>query len=208
VEGLWNLVFLAVILGAVFISQPPFLREGVMLAAAAGSWFTTRKTVHEANRFDFHPLLEVAILFLGIFATMMPALDWLQGHARMALGANPSPALFYWGSGTFSSLLDNAPTYLSFFSAWLGLEGLAPGQPDKLAQILAPGHSQAALTALSVASVFFGGCTYIGNAPNFMVKAIAERQGVPLPGFLGYVIKWTVPILLPLLIMIWLIFFR
>jgi Na+/H+ antiporter NhaD/arsenite permease-like protein len=207
-EGLWNLAFLAVILGAVFISQPLFLREGLMLAAAAGSWFTTRKAVHEANQFDFHPIVEVAVLFLGIFATMMPALDWLQSHARAALGANPSPALFYWGSGTLSSLLDNAPTYLSFFSAWLGGQGQTLGQPEKVAQILAGGQSQAALTALSVASVFFGGCTYIGNGPNFMVKAIAERQGVALPGFLGYVIKWTVPVLLPLLIMIWLIFFR
>jgi len=201
-------VFLAVILGAVFISQPPFLREGLMLAAAAASWYTTRKAVHEANQFDFQPMIEVAVLFLGIFATMMPALDWLQSNARTALGANPSPALFYWGSGTLSSLLDNAPTYLAFLSAWLGAQGQPLGRPDKLAQILAGGHSHLALAALSVASVFFGGCTYIGNAPNFMVKAIAERQGVPLPGFLGYIIKWTVPVLLPLLIMIWLIFFR
>ena len=86
--------------------------------------------------------------------------------------------------------------------------GRSLGQPDQLARILADGHSQPALAALSVASVFFGGCTYIGNGPNFMVKAIAERQGVALPGFLGYVIKWTVPVMLPLLIMIWLIFFR
>ena len=208
VEGLWNLAFLAVILGAVFISRPLFLREGLMLAAAAASWLTTRKAVHEANQFDFQPIREVAILFLGIFATMMPALDWLQSHARTALGANPSPALFYWGSGTLSSLLDNAPTYLSFFSAWLGVHGQALGQPDQVARILADGASPAALTALSVASVFFGGCTYIGNGPNFMVKAMAERQGVALPGFLGYIIKWTMPVLLPLLIMLWLIFFR
>jgi Na+/H+ antiporter NhaD/arsenite permease-like protein len=208
VEGLWNLVFLAVILGSVVVSQPLFLREGLMAAAAAGSWFTTRKAVHEANQFDFHPLIEVAVLFLGIFATMMPALDWLQSHARPALGANPSPALFYWGSGTLSSVLDNAPAYLSFFSAWLGAQGQPLGRPDQVARILAGGHSQLALTALSVASVFFGGCTYIGNGPNFMVKAIAERQGVPLPGFLGYIIKWTMPVLLPLLIIMWLIFFR
>jgi len=208
VEGLWNLVFLAVILGAVFISRPLFLREGLMLAAAAASWRTTRKAVHEANQFDFHPMIEVAVLFLGIFATMLPALDWLQSHARAALGANPSPALFYWGSGTLSSLLDNAPTYLSFFSAWLGVHGQALGEPAGAARILAGGHSDAALAALSVGAVLFGGCTYIGNGPNFMVKSIAERQGVPLPGFLGYIIKWTAPVMLPLLIMIWLIFFR
>jgi Na+/H+ antiporter NhaD/arsenite permease-like protein len=208
VEGLGNLVFLAVILAAVFIARPLFLREGVMLAAAAVSWFTTRHAVHEANQFDFHPMIEVAVLFLGIFATMMPALDWLQSHARTALGANPSPALFYWGSGTVSSLLDNAPAYLSFFSVWLGAQGQPLGQPDQTARLLAGGHSEAALAALSVGAVFFGGCTYIGNGPNFMVKAIAERQGVPLPGFLGYIIKWTLPVMLPLLVMIWLIFFR
>jgi Na+/H+ antiporter NhaD/arsenite permease-like protein len=199
---------LAVILGSVFISQPPFLRECLMLAAGAASWLTTRKEVHEANQFDFHPLLETAVLFLGIFATMMPALDWLQGKARAGLGTNPSPALFYWGSGALSSLLDNAPTYLGFFSAWLGSQGLAPGRADQVARVLADGRAHAALAALSVASVFFGGCTYIGNAPNYMVKAIAERSGVALPGFAGYIFKWTIPVLLPLLLVIWLIFFR
>ena len=90
------------------IPEPPAVcARGLMAGAAVGSWFTTRKEVHEANRFDFHPIQEVAILFVGIFATMMPALDWLQGNAGR-LG-QPSPALFYWGSGLLSSLLDNAP---------------------------------------------------------------------------------------------------
>jgi Na+/H+ antiporter NhaD/arsenite permease-like protein len=208
VEGLWNLVFLGVILAAVFIGKPIFLREGVMVAAAAASWFTTRKAVREANQFDFHPIIEVAVLFLGIFATMMPALDWLQNHAERVLGANPPPALFYWSSGAFSSLLDNAPAYLSFFSVWLGTQGQTLGEAYNVARLLGGGHAGAALAALSVGSVFFGGCTYIGNGPNFMVKAIAERQGVSLPGFAGYIAKWTVPVLLPLLVVIWLVFFR
>ena len=118
-DGLWNLAYLLVILGAVFLVRPRFLREALMAAAAAASWFTTKKQVHEANHFDFHPLQEVAILFLGIFATMMPALDWLQNHAGQL--AAPTPACFYWGSGILSSLLDNAPTYLSFLSAAFGL---------------------------------------------------------------------------------------
>ena len=117
-EGLANGFFLAVILIAVFVSEPPFLREGLMLLAALGSWFTTKNSVHEANHFNFHPLAEVAILFIGIFATMMPALDWLQLHAR-SLGT-PAPAFFFWGSGLLSSVLDNAPTYLSFLSAIFG----------------------------------------------------------------------------------------
>ncbi len=118
-EGLWNLAFLLVILGAVFINRPLFLREALMVGAAAGSWFTTRKHVHEANHFNFHPIQEVAILFIGIFATMMPALDWLQQQRRPA--GHTQSGLFYWGSGMLSSVLDNAPTYLSFLSAAFGL---------------------------------------------------------------------------------------
>ena len=208
VDGLWNLVFLAVILAAVFISRPLFLREGLMFAAAAASYFTTSKLVHEANHFDFHPIREVAVLFLGIFATMMPALDWLQANARAVLGADPSPVLVYWASGTLSSVLDNAPAYLSFLSAVFGTQGQALGHPVEMARILDQGRLNETLAALSVASVFFGGCTYIGNAPNFMVKAIAERRGVELPGFLGSIFKWTIPVMLPLLIVVWLIFFR
>ncbi|TAL05276.1 MAG: sodium:proton antiporter, partial [Verrucomicrobia bacterium] len=118
VEGLPNLFFLAVILGAIFIEHPIFLREALMLAAAAGSYFTTRKPVHEANHFNFHPIQEVAVLFIGIFATMMPALDWLEFKA--ASFGHPAPAFFYWGSGTLSSVLDNVPTYLSFLKAVFG----------------------------------------------------------------------------------------
>ncbi|HUR45385.1 MAG TPA: sodium:proton antiporter [Candidatus Saccharimonadales bacterium] len=117
-EGLWNLCFLAVILVAVFVKEPTFLREALMVGAALGSYFTTAKQVHQANHFNFHPIREVAILFLGIFATMMPALDWLQAHAGQL--AHPTPGMFYWGSGILSSLLDNAPTYLSFLSAIFG----------------------------------------------------------------------------------------
>ena len=116
--GLPNLFFLAMILFAVFITEPAFLREGLMLLAAIGSYLTTSKPVHKANHFNFHPIQEVAILFAGIFATMMPALDWLQANASKM--GQPSPAFFYWGSGIISSALDNAPTYLAFLSAILG----------------------------------------------------------------------------------------
>src|SRR5262249_17947434 len=111
-EGLGNLFFLGLILGAVFITEPHFLREGLMFAAAAGSFFTTRRQVHEANQFNFHPIQEVAVLFVGIFATMMPALDWLQVNAT-TIGI-PSAGFVFWGSGSLSSVLDNAPTYLTF----------------------------------------------------------------------------------------------
>src|SRR5713226_9732375 len=117
-DGLGNLPFLGVILAAAFVERPPFLREALMAGAAAGSYLTTKRSVHEANDFNFHPIQEVAILFAGIFATMMPALDWLHIHAK-ELG-DPTSSFFYWGSGLLSSVLDNAPTYLSFLSAIFG----------------------------------------------------------------------------------------
>lgn len=198
-DGLGNVFFLAVILGAVFINHPIFLREGLMLGAAAGSYFTTRKSVHEANHFNFHPIQEVAILFIGIFATMMPALDWLQENAGR-LGS-PAPGLFYWGSGMLSSVLDNAPTYLSFLSALMGAT-----HDGDIHHLLATQTSS--LVAISVGAVFFGACTYIGNGPNFMVKSIAEQQKVNTPSFLGYVFKFALPFMVPMLLIVWLAFFR
>jgi Na+/H+ antiporter NhaD/arsenite permease-like protein len=253
-EGLSNVAYLLIILGAVFINRPLFLREALMVAAAAGSWFTTRKHVHEANHFDFHPIQEVAILFIGIFATMMPALDWLQTHAAR-LGS-PSPALFYWASGCLSSVLDNAPTYLSFLSASFGLfidpeivnqvlvlvqshganlAAVAGGETDAIANTLAAlqkyhpaafasgninadqietafllgnGQLNRYIVAISIGAVFFGAATYIGNGPNFMVKSIADQQKVSTPGFLGLVFKYSLPCLVPVLALVWLIFFR
>jgi Na+/H+ antiporter NhaD/arsenite permease-like protein len=253
-DGLWNIAYLAVILGAVFLNHPPFAREALMVGAAMGSWFTTRKEVHEANQFDFHPIQEVAILFIGIFATMMPALDWLQNNAGR-LG-QPSPGLFYWSSGMLSSLLDNAPTYLSFLSAAFGLF-IDPAMIDQVQQLIQSHGADAAalvgphaepvrhtiaalqkyhaaalasgnvgteqievafllgqsnlnryILAISIGAVFFGASTYIGNGPNFMVKAIAERQKIPTPGFLGFVFKYTLPCLAPMLVLIWLLFFH
>jgi Na+/H+ antiporter NhaD/arsenite permease-like protein len=251
-DGLGNLVFLLVILCAVFINNPPFLREFLMIAAAAGSYFTTKKSVHESNHFNFHPIQEVAILFIGIFATMMPALDWLQINARMILGEAPPAQLFYWGSGVLSSVLDNAPTYLSFLSAIFGsfvnadiisqVQHLVQNGGTDLATAAEPiRHTFAALqkyfagplaakiiskeqieiayllgnvdlnqfiVAISIGAVFFGANTYIGNGPNFMVKSIADHQKVHSPHFLEYIYKWTLPVMVPMLVLIWWIFFR
>jgi Na+/H+ antiporter NhaD/arsenite permease-like protein len=253
-EGLTNLLFLGVILAAVFLHNPPYLRETLMIAAALGSYFTTRKPVHEANHFDFHPVREVAVLFVGIFATMMPALDWLQTNA-VKLG-EPSPAAFYWGCGALSSVLDNAPTYLSFLSVSFGLfidpdviqqvQQVLQTHPLDLSSIAGPHAEQIKQTALalqkyhamdavagtigidaikvasllgnpqsnryimaiSIGAVFFGASTYIGNGPNFMVKAIAARQKIRTPSFLGFIFKFTLPFMMPMLLVIWWIFFR
>jgi Na+/H+ antiporter NhaD/arsenite permease-like protein len=178
VDGLPNLFFLAVILGAVFIEKPLFLREGLMVAAAVGSYFTTKKSVHAANGFNFHPIQEVAILFAGIFTTMIPALAWLKHGSQALLGDQPGPGIFYWGTGVLSSGLDNAPTYLGFFTALQSTTGTAD------VSTLIASHNLH-LQAISIAAVFFGAATYIGNGPNFMVKAIAEQSGVRMPSFLA-----------------------
>ena len=255
-DGLANLFFLAVLLGAVFISNPPFLREGLMIAAALGSYFTTKKSVHEANDFNFHPIQEVAILFIGIFATMMPALDWLSGNASDLLGHDPAPAIFYWGAGVLSSVLDNAPTYLGFLSAVFGAyidhdivaqvqTHLAGGAVDfsnltgphaeqirhtlealqryhasdvaarvvtvdeiKICYLLGNTSLNNFIVAISIGAVFFGAATYIGNGPNFMVKSIAHHQKVHTSTFIGFIGKFTLPFLLPVLVLIWWLFFR
>ena len=199
-EGLPNLFFLAVILGAVFV-KTIFVRETLMIAAAAGSYFTTKKTVHAANHFDFHPILEVVILFAGIFATMMPALGWLNESAPHVLGEHPAPGIFYWGTGVLSSALDNAPTYLGFLSALFGVAGTGD-----IHELLDQQHLQ--ILAISVGAVFFGAFTYIGNGPNFMVKAIAEQQKISTPSFFGFIFKFALPFLLPVLVVVWLMFFR
>jgi Na+/H+ antiporter NhaD/arsenite permease-like protein len=201
-DGLANLGFLALILFAAFLKDPPFLREALMALAALGSWFTTKKQIHAANDFNFRPIREVAILFIGIFATMMPALDYLKFHAQSLPSTVP---VFFWGTGLLSSVLDNAPTYLGFLSA---AAGPAIDDPAKLAALLGEPPFIRVLVAISVSSVFFGACTYIGNGPNFMVKSIAEHQKVHTPGFLGYILRFTLPFMLPMLVLIWWLFFR
>ena len=172
-----------------------------MIAAAAGSYFTTKKSVHAANGFNFHPAIEVAVLFAGIFATMIPALAWLEHHAGSLLGQQPTPGTFYFGTGTLSALLDNAPTYLGFLSALAGVTGVAD-----ITALLASHAAQ--LIAISVGAVFFGAATYIGNGPNFMVKAIAEQTGVRTPTFVEFVWKFSLPFLLPVLVLVWWLFFQ
>ncbi len=119
VSGLYNLFFLGVIVCAVFVPDPPGVREALMLIAAAGSYVMTKKEIHRKNDFNFIPMKEVAILFFGIFGTMIPALDWLE-HNASQIGIS-TPGQFYWGTGALSAILDNAPTYLSFLSASIGI---------------------------------------------------------------------------------------
>jgi Na+/H+ antiporter NhaD/arsenite permease-like protein len=201
-DGRINLFFLVAIIGSVFIAEPLFLREGIMVLAVVGSLFFTPKEVRAANHFEYEPLREVAWLFVGIFLTMVPALDYLTLHAK-SLGLN-SEMKFFWLTGLLSGVLDNAPTYLTFLAAAMGNLDLNVENKADVAQfIVLQGHF---LAAISLGAVFFGAMTYIGNAPNFMVKSIAERMDVKVPAFLPYVFKYSLPILMPVFAIISLIF--
>ena len=206
-EGGVNLLLLVVIIGAVFLPEVFFLRELVMIAAAVASYHLTPRVVHQENHFTFGPILEVAFLFIGIFMTMMPALGYLDQHGR-EFGFT-RPAQYYFASGSLSSVLDNAPTYLNFLElaeatcvdkAALPKSKEAGSEADAgVKQMLASEPARRFIIAVSLGSVFFGAMTYIGNGPNFMVKSIAESSGVKVPTFFGYVFKYSLPFLLPIL---------
>lgn len=192
-EGLVNFPLLAVVIGAVFLPAVPLLREGVMLAAAAASYRLTPAGVHRENRFSFGPIKEVAWLFLGIFLTMLPALDYLARHGHAV--ALVRPAQYYFATGALSSVLDNAPTYVNFLQ--LALARTTPGGTVGELLVRAP----LTLAAVSLGAVFFGAMTYIGNGPNFMVKSIAHDLGVHTPGFFAYIVRYSLPVLLPVLVL-------
>jgi Na+/H+ antiporter NhaD/arsenite permease-like protein len=206
-DGGANVLFLGIIIGAVFLPETYFLREIVMLGAAAGSYFTTKKDVHELNKFGFGPIKEVAFLFIGIFATMMPALGYLgQNGSKLNF---TEPQEYYLGTGSLSAVLDNAPTYLNFLKlAEVNAMTMDPaafagvGDDEKAAVRVVLEKYPWMVVAVSLGAVFFGAMTYIGNGPNFMVKSIAEEAGVKVPTFLGYVFKFSLPILLPILLIV------
>ena len=210
-DGGINVVFLLAIIGAVFLPETFFLREMVMIGAAVASYFLTPKFVHAENAFAFGPIKEVAFLFGGIFTTMMPALGYLEAHGQ-EFGFT-RPLQYYFASGALSSVLDNAPTYVNF----LQLAETTARAADPAAFVAAGAGSAAAIRvlltthpayviAVSLGAVFFGAMTYIGNGPNFMVKSIAHDAGVHCPSFFGYIFKYSLPILLPILVAVGLIF--
>ena len=205
-DGKVNLVFLGVIIGAVFLPEGYFLREIVMLAAAAASYRLTPKVVHHENAFAFGPIKEVAFLFAGIFATMMPALGYIDQHGD-EFGVK-KPLQYYLASGSLSSVLDNAPTYATFLrlaetTAISEHPADFPREPKSESEVVdvlrAKPTGAALIVAVSLGAVFFGAMTYIGNGPNFMVKSIADSAGVKTPSFFGYILKYSLPILLPIL---------
>ena len=184
----------------------PGLQELAIVLIAVIAYLGTARENRERNDFTFGPIIEVAILFAAIFVTMAPVLEMLNIWAKSPGFWLSQPSHFFWASGTLSSVLDNAPTYLVFASSAAGLQGLAPHGPYIGALVLNP-QSAKLLSAISTGAVFMGANTYIGNAPNFMVRAIAEESGVKMPSFFGY-LKYSVGILLPIYVVVSLMFFR
>ncbi len=194
VAGRENLVLLAGVVASVALLNGPW-RELVMLALAGASLWRTPHDLRQANRFSFGPILEVAALFAGIFVTMLPALHLLQARGS-ALGVS-EPWQYFWATGALSSFLDNAPTYLTFLALAQG-QGLAP-------EVVGVPH--AILTAIAAGAVFMGANSYIGNGPNFMVRAIAEERGVKMPSFGGYML-YSCGVLVPVFVLVTFVFFR
>lgn len=205
-SGLINILWLGVVLAAVFL--PKSVQEStllgvfsipalVMFAAAVASYYTTKPAVHESNDFNFGPVKEVGYLFVGIFLTMIPALQILQSGQGLDIR---SPMQYYFTTGALSAFLDNAPTYLSFLAASMGQEHLSVDSPADVMKFAAE-HAPH-LIAISLGAVFFGAGSYIGNGPNFMVKSIADKAKVHAPSFLAYMARFSIPILLPILIIV------
>lgn len=206
IDGKRNFLYLlGVMLAAAlsgYFNWPKGIQEAIMLLMAVLSYFGTPQAVHKANHFHFEPILEVAALFLGIFITMVPALEILS--QRSAAWNLQHPWQFFWMAGALSSFLDNAPTYLTFSALACGAFG---GNAQSLGTLLHSALGEKMLYAISCGAVFMGANTYIGNGPNLMVRSIAEHAGIKMPSFGGYMV-YSVSILIPLFFVISLVFFR
>lgn len=225
ITGGINFAWLAIVVGAVFLDPNvfdwvpaihydgqkfSFVREIIMFSVAALSYKIADKDLLQKNDFSLEPIKEVAFIFIGIFGTMMPALEMVGNFAQSPEGAAMiTHNSLYWGTGLLSGILDNAPTYLNFLAAAMASSGANINNIEHVRQFAAGGYDDSILLlqSISVAAVFFGAMTYIGNGPNFMVKSIAEQLGIKMPSFFGYIIRFSIPILLPIFIAVWLIFF-
>jgi len=223
--GILNFLFLGGIVGSVLMSGivdwgevntlgihravQDWVRDGLLIVMGILSLITTSKKIHEGNDFSWFPIIEVAYLFIGIFITMVPCLlilkAGLKGELAFLIAAVKEPFHFFWVTGALSGFLDNAPTYLTFFNTALGK--LYPGMSEAQAVPLLMSESTIYLKAISAGAVFFGSFSYIGNAPNFMVRSIAEEAGTPMPSFFGYIIKFSLIYLAPTFVIVTLIFF-
>ena len=182
---------------------------GFLILMGVLSLVTTSFKIRDDNDFTWFPIVEVAVLFVGIFITMVPCLLILKAGAKgelaVLINAVKEPFHYFYVTGLLSGLLDNAPTYLTFFNTALG--SFYPGMAEQPAVDLLMSENAVYLKAISTGAVFFGALTYIGNAPNFMVRSIAEEAGTPMPSFFGYILKYSLIFLVPVFVIMQLIFF-
>ena len=224
IRGLHNLLFLGGVIGGVLMSGllhlgsvtvlgvhmgvQNILRDLILVGMGLLSVKTTAQEIRKGNEFTWFPIKEVAYLFAGIFMTIIPALAMLRagthGHLAFLINAVKEPSHYFWVTGALSSFLDNAPTYLTFLNTALG--NFYAGVPEREAIHRLILEQELYLKAISTGAVFMGANTYIGNAPNFMVRSIAEEQGVKMPSFFGYMV-WSIAILIPVFILVTIIFF-
>jgi len=224
-EGLHNFIFLAGIVGSVLMSGmvdwgeintlgihrsiQDWVRDGLLIVMGSLSLVTTPIRLREDNDFTWFPIIEVAYLFIGIFITMIPCLLILKAGSQGALAfltkGVTAPAHYFWVTGGLSSFLDNAPTYLTFFNSALGR--FYSGMTEAQAVPLLMTENAIYLQAIASGAVFFGACSYIGNAPNFMVRSISEEAGTPMPSFFGFILKYALIYLVPIFVLVTFIFF-
>ena len=224
-EGIHNFLFLGGIIGAVLMSGivdwgevntlgihravQDWARDILLIVMGVLSLVTTRIQIRDDNDFTWFPIIEVAYLFIGIFITMIPCLLILKAGSDGALAflttGVTQPVHYFWVAGGLSSFLDNAPTYLTFFNSTLG--AFYPGMTEAQAVPLLMTENAIYLKAISAGAVFFGACSYIGNAPNFMVRSISEEAGTPMPSFFGYILKYALVFLIPVFVIVTFVFF-
>jgi Na+/H+ antiporter NhaD/arsenite permease-like protein len=225
-EGTYNFIFLAGIVGAVLMSGivdwgevttlgihravQDWVRDGLLIAMGILSLVATPIRIRDDNDFTWFPIIEVAYLFIGIFITMIPCLLILKAGSQGALAfltnGVTQPLHYFWVTGVLSSFLDNAPTYLTFFNSALG--AFYSGMTEAQAVPLLMTENAIYLKAISTGAVFFGACSYIGNAPNFMVRSISEEAGTPMPSFFGYILKYSLVYLIPVFVLVTFVFFK
>ena len=223
--GTYNFIFLAGIVAAVLMSgivdlgeittfgihraAQDWLRDGLLVALGIASLWATPRPLREENEFTWFPIVEVAYLFIGIFVTMIPCLLLLkagsEGAFAFLINAVQDPWHYFWVTGLLSAFLDNAPTYLTFFNTALGSFYAGMAEADSVPLLMT--ENAIYLQAVSAGAVFFGACSYIGNAPNFMVRSIATEAGVEMPSFFGYILKYSLVFLVPVFVVVTFIFF-
>lgn len=224
-EGAHNFIFLAGVVGSVLMSGivdwgevnslgvhrtvQDWVRDMLLIVMGILSLLTTKTALREDNEFTWFPIIEVAYLFIGIFITMIPCLLILKagaaGELAFLINGVTQPMHYFWVTGALSSFLDNAPTYLTFFNTAIGSFYSAMAEAQAVPLLMT--ENAVYLKAISAGAVFFGSCSYIGNAPNFMVRSISEEAGTPMPSFFGYILKYSLVFLIPTFVIVTLIFF-